>query len=151
MVSKWVCPTSLLPSSLQFAQATPSSVGFSNRECRGHRFCHTVVSTAPAVKWMYGQHCWILKLVKVQALASLKTCWGNPGLYLKKDTFAHTDAHTHSGTHSVILEGPLCASLSFPPTHSSLLTLTVAVTTRILFGWIFQALQSSRCCYIYSA
>lgn len=49
---------------------------------------------------------------------------------------------THVGTHSFsffFLKGPLCASLSFPPTHSPLLTLSVAETTCVLSSWIFRA------------
>lgn len=72
-----------------------------------------------------------------------------PAWVLKRHVCTHTCTYRHSGTHSVFLKGPLHASLSFPPTHSSVLTLTTAVTTCILFSWIFQALQSSRCCYIY--
>lgn len=46
--------------------------------------------------------------------------------------------HIHACTHSFFLKGSLCASSSFPPTHSSLLTLSIAETTCILFNWIFQ-------------
>lgn len=109
-----VSPTRLLPSSLQFAQATSSCLRSSNGECGGHRSCHTVVSTVPAVKWLYGQHCWILKPLKVQALASLKTCWGSPGVSLKK-----THVHTHIQTlwHTLCISGGTTACLFIFSSH----------------------------------
>lgn len=87
----------------------------------------------PAVKQMDSQHCRIFRALKAQALTSLKTCWGNFGLYLKKQTRAHTHALAHV---LFFLKGQLCASLSFPSTHSPPLTLSVAETTCILFNWI---------------
>lgn len=155
MVWKWVSPTRLLPSSLQFAQATPSSLCSSDGECQRSQWSQVLPHC--------GVHSALCKVNMWPALLDFKTyeefrLWphsrlvGKPWLEFKKDTCAHTHhANRHSGTHFVFLEGPLRASLSFPPTHSSLLTLTIAVTTCILFSWIFQALQSSRCCYIYSA
>lgn len=89
----------------------------------------------PAVKQMDSQHCRIFRALKAQALTSLKTCWGNFGLCLKKQTRARTHTCWHT-FFFFFLKGQLCASLSFPSTHSPLLTLSVAETTCILFNWI---------------
>lgn len=136
---------------LLFAQPTPSSLHSSNGECPGHRSCHTMVTTVQALKWMLWPSLLDFKTCEGSGSGLTQDLLGKPWLEFKTDMGGHTHVCRQSGTHSVFLEGPLRASLSSPPTHSSLLTLTTAVTTCILFSWIFQALQSSRCCYIYSA
>lgn len=59
-------------------------------------------------------------------------------IVFKKRRHIHTHTHWHP-FFFFVLKGPLCAFLSFPPTQSSLLTLSVAETTCVLFSWIFRA------------
>lgn len=58
------------------------------------------------------------KPVKVQALASLKTCWGNPGLSLKQ-TWVHTHMCTDSLAHILFFWRDHCVPLYLllPHTH----------------------------------
>lgn len=134
---KWVSPTSLLPSSLQFVLATPLSLHRVNSDDCSHMLSEHIMPHCSVCSGQYRMDGW-------PALLDFQTPTGS-GSGLTEDLLGKfwlvvkikRHVHTQTCTQSFLLKWPLWASLSFPPTLSTLLTLYVAETTYILFNWIF--------------